>query len=56
MMFRFLQKPYVTLTYSELKAYTEPCQISITENFIQNDVYNPSIFWTLAYLESKGYS
>ena len=42
------------LTYSELIAYTEHCQISITENFIQNHVYNPSIFRTLAYLESKG--
>ena len=53
-MFHFLQKPCVTLTYSELIAYTEHCQISITENFIQNHVYNPSIFRTLAYLESKG--
>ena len=29
-------EPYVTLAYSELEAYSEPCQISIMENFIQN--------------------
>ena len=28
----------VTLAYSELEAYLEPCKISIVENFIQNFV------------------
>ena len=28
----------VTLTYSELEAYSEPCQISMMEKFIQNHV------------------
>ena len=31
-------EPCVTLAYSELEAYSEPCQISIMENFIQNHV------------------
>ena len=31
-------EPCVTLAYSELKTYSEPCQISIMEDFIQNHV------------------
>ena len=31
-------EPCVTLAYSELQASSEPCQISIMENFIQNHV------------------
>ena len=27
---------YVTLVFSELEAYSEPCQISMMENFIHN--------------------
>ena len=34
----FSTEAYVTLAYSELEAYSEPCQISIMENFIQNHV------------------
>ena len=30
----FSTEPCVTLVYSELEAYLEPCQISIMENFI----------------------
>ena len=29
-------EPYVTVTYAELEAYSEPSQISVTKNFIQN--------------------
>ena len=31
-------EPCVILAYSELEAYSEPCQTSIMENFIQNHV------------------
>ena len=31
-------EPSVTLTYSELETYSEPCQISIMGNIIQNHV------------------
>ena len=31
-------EPYVTLAYSELEAYSEPCQISIKENSMQDHV------------------
>ena len=34
----FSTEPYLTLAYSELEAYLEPCQTSIMENFIQNHV------------------
>ena len=34
----FSTEPCVTLACSELEAYSEPCQISIMENFIQNHV------------------
>ena len=32
----FFAEPCVTLVYSELEAYSEPCQISMMENFIHN--------------------
>ena len=32
----FTTEPCVTLAYSELEAYSEPSQISIMKNFIQN--------------------
>ena len=32
----FSTEPYETLIYSELEAYSEPCQISMMENFIHN--------------------
>ena len=35
----FSIEPCVTLAYSELEAYSKPCQISIMENFIQNHVW-----------------
>ena len=31
--------PCVKLAYSELEAFSKPCQISIMENFIQNHVW-----------------
>ena len=34
----FSAEPCVTLVYSELEAYSEPCQISMMENFIHNIV------------------
>ena len=34
----FSKEPCVTLAYLKLEAYSEPCQISIMENFIQNHV------------------
>ena len=34
----FFTELCVTLSYSELEAYSKPCQISIMENFIQNHV------------------
>ena len=51
----FSTGPYVTLAYSEFEAYSELCQISIMENFVQT-MCNPSIFKTLTYSESKLYS
>ena len=33
---RFSTEPCVTLVYSELEAYSEPCQICMMENFIHN--------------------
>ena len=35
----FSIEPCVTLAYSELEAYSKPCQIFIMENFIQNHVW-----------------
>ena len=32
----FSTEPSVTLVYSELEAYLEPCQVSMMENFIHN--------------------
>ena len=32
----FSTEPYVTLVFSELEAYSEPWQISMMKNFIQN--------------------
>ena len=32
----FSTKPWVTLVYLELRAYPEPCQICMKENFIHN--------------------
>ena len=34
----FSKELCVTLAYSELQTYSEPCQISIMGNFIQNHV------------------
>ena len=34
----FSTEPCVTLAYSELGGYLEPCRTSIMENFIQNHV------------------
>ena len=34
----FSKEPCVTLAYSELEGYSEPSQISIMENFVQNHV------------------
>ena len=45
----FSTEPYVTLVFSELEAYSEPCQIFMIKNFIRNLV-------SAAYLESKAYS
>ena len=41
----FPTEPYITLAYSKLEAYSEPCQISAMEKNIC-----PSIFKPLAYL------
>ena len=51
----FSIEPCVTLVYSELKAYSEPCPVSMIESFIHN-LCNPSIFRTVAYSEPKAYS
>ena len=32
----FSIEPYITLAYSELQAYSEPCRVSVMENFIQS--------------------
>ena len=32
----FSTEPCITLVFSELEAYSEPCQISMMENFIHN--------------------
>ena len=32
----FSTEPCVTVVFSELEAYSEPCQISMMENFIHN--------------------
>ena len=32
----FSTEPCVTLVYSEIEAYSEPCQICMMENFIHN--------------------
>ena len=35
----FSTKPFVKLVFSELQAYSEPCQIFMMENFIYNLVW-----------------
>ena len=32
----FSIEPYITLAYSELWAYSEPCRVSVMENFVQS--------------------
>ena len=63
-LFATLYNPSIfrTVAYSESKAYSEYCQISIKKYFIQNLMYNPDIlrtlgvFRTLVYSEIKAYS
>ena len=55
----FSTEPCVTLVYSELEAYSEPCQISMLESFIHNLYSQPCvtiIFRTVAYSESEACS
>ena len=47
----FSTEACVTLVYSELKAYSEHCQISMME-ILFTTLCNPSIFRTVAYSES----
>ena len=52
----FSTEPCATLVYSELEAYSEPCQISMLESFIHNLYSQPCvtiIFRTVAYAESE---
>ena len=51
----FFTEPCVTLVYSELRTYSEPCQISMMKNLFTT-LFNPSIFRTVAYSRSKAYS
>ena len=51
----FSTEPCVTMGYSELEAYSEPCQYLLWEILFRT-MCDPSIFKTPAYSESKAYS